>query len=741
MSLGALPAFDTASAAAGEIDRLRQAARRAPKDVRVKTALGDALATAGRDREAEKAYREALRLDPRPLPTKTKLAGALVRLGRHGEAERLILKLFAVPAAEMPPRDVAELLAEMLVQVWAKPGEATLAEGLARLQARIKAPEPLLLVAERLSAQSAHGAAVEACNLSLDRWPDSAPAFAGLGAALLAAGDADNAVLAAKRAVELDLSRRDARLVLVQALIERSEYAPAEAVLQEALLLDVNDVEVLGTYANLLFGLHRNGEALALLDRALGVAPGVANLHRLRSALLARLDRGDEAVAAAERAVELAPRDPAQRVAKAECLLQLDRIDEAEAVLSAALGLAPDDVPTLSMLGRLHNQRGAYDRAEAVLRRAVELQPRRPHAWNTLGMVHNACGRYAQALEAFEAAERAGPMTPGALYNKAFALLALGDLSAGWQHYQVGIHAGERPAWRRPGRPLWEGEPLAGRRIGLLAEQGVGDQVLFLSCLDDFRALPELQGAEIELEVTPKLAPLIARSFPDLTVHPAEKDLDLVRAIDARLDVCLPMASLPVFTRPTVESFAGTRAFLGPDPGRVDHWRARLAELAPGPVVGLCWRSMNMATARRNQYLRVEDLPPLMAEPSVSFVSLQYGDAAQERAWLAEATGGRLLSLDDELDMTDELDEVAALMAALDAVVAPKSTVAWMAAALGRPTLVFGRRAGFWHMLGTERLPFLPAVELFTVDADRRVVEAVPAMARRVGELTRWTGS
>ncbi len=734
MSLSAPSSRRPAAGAAtgdGEIERLRKAARLQPRDARLKTALGDALATAGRDREAEKAYREALKIDGRPLDTRVKLVGALTRLDRRSEAERLGLKLLAVKPERLPPAAAAEVLAELLVEGWCRGGEASLAQGLTRLQKQSQDPQPLLWIAERLAARGLLPAAAEAANQAIDRWQDCAAAFARLAAILLAGQDAANAVLAARRAVKLDLSRLDARLSLAQALIATSDYAGAEAALQEALLLDVDHAEVLGTYANLLFGLARNGEAIALLDRAVARHPELANLHRLRSAVLVKLGRDEEALAAVERAVALAPRDARQQVAKAEVLLHLDRLAEAEAALAEALRREPDNAPALTMQGRLHIDRGELTQAEAVLQRAVALAPERSHGWNNLGILHNRRGNYAAALEAFEAAGRTGPLSPATLFNKAFALLALGRIEAGWDHYEMGVHAQVRCAWRMTRRPLWEGQDLSGQRLGVIAEQGVGDQLFYISCLPDLLRELRPSGARVALEVHPKILPLVARSFPEVEVRPAERDGpgQGTEAFDADLDYVLQLGSLPARYRRSLEAFPERVGFVTADPARVAHWRARLAALGPAPKIGFCWRSMLLLTRRTYGYLSLEEMAPLLDLPGLQFVSLQYGVAAEELAEGAARWPQRFLSFDDEIDMADDLDEVAALMSALDAVVCPSTTVANMAGALGCRTYRFTTQDGTWIKLGSDRLPWYPRMTIHSVPNGAPLTEALDEIA------------
>jgi hypothetical protein len=77
---------------------------------------------------------------------------------------------------------------------------------------------------------------------------------------------------------------------------------------------------------------------------------------------------------------------------------------------------------------------------------------------------------------------------------------------------------------------------------------------------------------------------------------------------------------------------------------------------------------------------------PLLAWPSATFVSLQYGDIGRDLASLRQLAGGRIIH-DPEIDQLTDLDGFAAQIAALDAVVSISNTTIDMAGMLATPTL------------------------------------------------------
>jgi hypothetical protein len=141
------------------------------------------------------------------------------------------------------------------------------------------------------------------------------------------------------------------------------------------------------------------------------------------------------------------------------------------------------------------------------------------------------------------------------------------------------------------------------------------------------------------------------------------------------------------------------------DPAKIAWWRDFLGGLGPGRKIGLCWRSSQVGGARDQRYARIEHLAPLFAlSMGVRFVSLQLNLAPDERA-----VAGAGLHEAPDLDLRDDIDGVAALVAALDRVVTIDSWILSLAGALGVETRFLASHRD-WATLGTDRMPWAPSV-------------------------------
>src|SRR5688572_11101831 len=77
------------------------------------------------------------------------------------------------------------------------------------------------------------------------------------------------------------------------------------------------------------------------------------------------------------------------------------------------------------------------------------------------------------------------PESHEARLNRALAALKHGRSAEGWADYEARKSACGNYVPRDFGFPEWNGEPLADKSILVYAEQGLGDQLMFASCLPE----------------------------------------------------------------------------------------------------------------------------------------------------------------------------------------------------------------------------------------------------------------
>ncbi len=486
-------------------------------------------------------------------------------------------------------------------------------------------------------------------------------------------------------------------------------------------------------------------EALVPAQKAVSLLPRDAESHANLGNVLKDLGDFQAADASYLRALSIKP-DYAEAHANLGSLLRAqNRLAEAEVSLRRAVKFKPGLAAAQSNLGNVLFDLGKLDDALACFTRAVELRPdfaeAHYHIGNTLVAMREAAPPGVQtdadsrqvalerALACFQRALQIRPNFPDVQYALALLYLLMGDLDKGWKGYESRwAKTLNPPLWRNFRAPLWDGSDLTGKRILIWGEQGIGDELLWAGM---FQEVIDRAG-QCVIECTPKLLPLLVRSFPRAKVvaradvpHPATRE---------EFDYQCPAGSLARWLRPTLESFPAENRYLVADPARVAYWKSRLALLGPGPKIGFGWRSGKSGGGRDLNYTTLEEWGPIFTVPDVHFVNLQYGDCADE---LDEARRrfGVPLHVFEEVDLFNNLDEAAALTAAMDLVIPGATATLSVSAALGVPTLLMLFSTVGWATLGTDHMPWCPEMRCFTRKWNEPWDEAIRQVAHEVAML------
>lgn len=540
--------------------------------------------------------------------------------------------------------------------------------------------------------------------MSDDASREDLSALTALAARRHAQGRLAEAVTAYTDALRLD--RRNPILLYGFGLVLRDlgQAEGAAKCFEAAFALDPDGVvEAADSLGTLRAGQGRFAEAEACHRAALARRADRATVWNNLGNALSRQGRAAEALAAWRRAVLLDPALPEGLSNLGNGLRDAERLEEAERTHRRALTSMPDEPQANNNFG--HALQGRLRHAEAArwFRRALALDPGYAAALCNLGLAVQRLGNDGLAERLYGRALRVVPDLALARFNRGLLHLERGELAEGWAGYGWRFASGQAGGARQPRLPAWRGEDLTGKRLLIWGEQGVGDTILFSALCAEAIA----RARSVVIETDRRLVPLFARSFPAALVRPPRPDAEAV----CECDLHVPIGSLARVFRCALSDFAARDGgWLVPDPARVAVWRERVAALGPGLRVGIGWRSALMTELRRAAYSRLDQWGPLLAVPGVVFVNLQYGACEAERI-AAEARFGVPIHRWDDLDLTDDFEATAALMANMDLVISPAMAVGELAAALGVPVWRFGGRD--WTRLGTAVRPWFPAQRLF----------------------------
>jgi tetratricopeptide (TPR) repeat protein len=545
-----------------------------------------------------------------------------------------------------------------------------------------------------------------------------------LGMALSNAGRHAESLASFDQAIALGAA--DAHGSRADALVALGRLADAVESFNRALVHDPSSVADWCNRGAALVDLGRVADAVESFARATALAPDFAEAHYNCANALARLERHVDAVASYDRALALKPDYVDALNNRANALNQLGRLPEALAGVEAALALAPEHngaLVTRSVL--LRKLRRSAD-ALASCELALTLRPDDADALTVRADLLTDLERFEEAIPTLDRIIALKPDDVAAKWNKSLICLGLGRFEEGWPLYEHRWTGAKGLVPRGYAQARWDGGAVNGALL-IWGEQGLGDEILHASMLPDVIA----RTRSIVFEVEPRLAPLLARSFPGIKVIACQRELYAVK-----IDAQEPLAGLGRVLRRRWEDFPRReRGYLIADSARALVLRRRLASDGRS-VIGLSWVS-RAPVGGASKSARLADFQALLRLPNCRFVDLQYGDTGEERAALARDLGIVVERLAD-IDNTNDLDGLAALMSACDAVVTVSNTTAHLAGALGRPTFVMVPHgfARIWHWFhGQTRSPWYPHVAVRWQQSGQPWADVVAAVAREVSAL------
>jgi tetratricopeptide (TPR) repeat protein len=457
----------------------------------------------------------------------------------------------------------------------------------------------------------------------------------------------------------------------------------------------------------------RLDEAIMSFDLALKVRPDYWEAANASGLLYFETKRYDEALARFSRSAEIDPSQAGAFNCMSRCSWGLRKFEDALAYGQKAIALAPDHPEINKNLGLLLQKLDRHEEALTWLDRSLALRPDFAPAMNDRSTSLFALRRTSEAFAAIDRAIAVDPAWPDYHWNKALMQLLIGDFT-GWS----GREWGRRSALvnyvdRQFTRPQWFGEPIAGKTILLHSDEGFGDTIQFCR----YARLVAERGARVILEVQDALHPLLSG------LDGVSLSLPKSAAALPDFDLHCPLSGLPLSFKTELETIPAASCYLPPPPdARRREWQARLGA-RDKLRVGVVWSGNPGHSNDRSRSTTLRMVSALF-DSDARFYSLQKEPRPEDAATLAERT--------EIVDLTEHLTdfvETAALVSCLDLVITVDTSVAHLAAAMGRPTwILLPFTPDYRWLLERDDSPWYPSARLFRQDEQRdyaRVLQRV----------------
>jgi tetratricopeptide (TPR) repeat protein len=529
-------------------------------------------------------------------------------------------------------------------------------------------------------------------------------------------GDFESAAALAEEAARQMPKDPGPRLEAALAYAAGGHFVQAESAARKALRLRPGFLPGLLVCAEVLSLAGKRDAALVETRRAAALAPGIYEVRFAHANALFDAQRFDEAVGEFEAAARLRPELTEADYNRARALMNLERLGEAEDLLTRCIERAPQEADLYNALGMVYAVRNRTDRMFELCDLGIA---RCEFPWKLWQMKADwsliegrpddclAChARAREALPPFDAEAGSQLATVRGL-----TLLTLGQLTGGW----LDMRARADRASLADRYPNFAVDPsalprnLAGKRILIIQEQGLGDELFFLR----YAPLLKARGALLSYQGEPKMHAvlhgqsgfvdeLLARDATPLGVDVALLSGDLPEAAGGGFEPPLPIV---------------------PQAALLETWRARLAALGPPPYVGVTWKAGLGADEafRSRRPALVKDMPvellaAAMRDVPGTVLVLQRNPAPGSVARFSAALGRPAHDLSA---LNERLDEMLALLQLLAEYVCVSNANAHFAASVGLACKVLVMRWPEWRWTAAgETSPWFPGFRLYRQQAD-----------------------
>ena len=398
-------------------------------------------------------------------------------------------------------------------------------------------------------------------------------------------------------------------------------------------------------------------------------------------------------------------------------------------------------------IGIMYQKAQKYETALENFEFAIKTGPKSPDGYNNAALVCNELLEFSQSLVYVEQAIKLDPLNPNFYFNRAFIeglngnpesglkmhghaieraeaagmediiikfsfneailSLTLGKIKEGWKAYAKRFDSLNFPSkYRDFVKPRLQNlEQARGKRILIWCEQGLGDEFMFMNLAIHFQ---KITNCKYLIEGSVRLKSLMSRSFKEADVRDVVLDHEnediLTTASESDYDYHMPYGDFPCLLNLHENDEHMIEPYLKADTKLIKKWKNILPS---GKIkIGFSWRSQLNYGMRKLNYTELEIWQDLITDDRYSFVNLQYGDISDDIDRAPKEIQEHLFM--PEIDLKNDLENLAAIIANCDVVIAPGNAVMQQAAALGIKTISHLSTHSYTY-LGREEKPLHPS--------------------------------
>jgi len=307
-------------------------------------------------------------------------------------------------------------------------------------------------------------------------------------------------------------------------------------------------------------------------------------------------------------------------------------------------------------------------------------------------------------------------------FNLSIHYLRYRNFEKGWELFEFGLDKsigkrGRKLPYNFKGTFRIDAEQQLDKKNKILvcSEQGIGDQILFYSVLND----ASMESINLFIICEERMESILKRSFPliNFSFTGNFNNSNLNEMLSNEQLIYFPLGTLYSRYRSNINQILRkNNPYIIPNNFLTSKFRTHLESIAKGrKIIGICWKSFvenNISIIKNIDFLNWL----ILFNNENLIVNLQYGDSFEEQNFLINLNL-EMISF-NEIDFKQDLDSWLSLSCACDGIISVSSSIVHFAGSTGQKvSVVMPFKQGHWSLgLSDKDSIFYPNVRIFRVD-------------------------
>ena len=448
-------------------------------------------------------------------------------------------------------------------------------------------------------------------------------------------------------------------------------------------------------------------DALKKFKKIIKLNPSFYQAYNNIGNILLKKDKIDDAIASYKKVLTLNLYDLDANFNLGLSYSKKNKIDISIAYYKKVINLNAKYYKAYVNLGNELENKENYLEAIEVYQKAIPISPNIIEIYFNIGIVNKKLGLFDTALDNYDEAIALNPNYSEAIFNKSLILLAKCNYNHGWLLYEARWKTKEFPPKYLDTK---EWIPNIKNKVLLWAEQGIGDEIMFASLINEFQFLCE----HLCVSIDKRLINLFNRSFSKkIKFYDKQEEIS-----NEEYDVQISMGNLCKYLRKNKISFQkGNLQYLHSDKEKNYLVSKYLNRNHKKKLCGISWYTSN-TNSGKDRNIQLHELIKIIPKDKYDIVNLQYGDFKKEINKI-NVKDNLLIETVEEIDIYNDIDGFASLIEQCDLVISIGNSTAHLSAALGKDTRVLLPRIPSWRWhLDTNKCDWYSSVKVYRQEID-----------------------